>query len=125
MPSLRRCLEVLGIPPGASKEHIKQTYHDLVKVWHPDRFAHDTRLQAQAQEKLKEINEAYEALVSGRFAQERAFSKQAHAKEDRMMPVVSFLVLVTAIAILSLIFFTFGSSIEHPIHNQKVLRESA
>ena len=33
-----------------------------MKVWHPDRFGGDPRLQKKAQEKLKEINEAYEAV---------------------------------------------------------------
>lgn len=62
-----RCLELLGMKPGASVQEIKAAYRDLAKVWHPDRFAHDPRLQEKAQDKLKEINEAYEALISGRY----------------------------------------------------------
>jgi hypothetical protein len=62
-----RCLELLGMKPGASVQEIKAAYRDLAKVWHPDRFAHDPRLQQKAQDKLKEINEAYEALISGRY----------------------------------------------------------
>jgi curved DNA-binding protein CbpA len=34
----------------------------LVKQWHPDRFTHDWHSQSKAEEKLKEINEAYAAL---------------------------------------------------------------
>jgi curved DNA-binding protein CbpA len=62
-----RCLELLGLKPGASAQEIKAAYRDLAKVWHPDRFAHDARLQEKAQNKLKEINEAYEALLTGTF----------------------------------------------------------
>jgi hypothetical protein len=58
-----RCLELLGLKAGASAQEIKAAYRDMAKVWHPDRFAHDPRLQAKAQNKLKEINEAYEALT--------------------------------------------------------------
>jgi hypothetical protein len=63
---LLRCYEVLGVAPEATAEELKAAYRDLAKVWHPDRFAHDPRLQQKAQEKLKEINEAYEQLTSGR-----------------------------------------------------------
>lgn len=57
--------ELFGVSPGVSGPELKQAYHDLAKVWHPDRFSHDPRLQQKAQEKLKEINEAYEHLTSG------------------------------------------------------------
>ena len=56
---------LLGVAPGASASELKAAYRDLAKVWHPDRFAHDPRLQQKAQEKLKEINDAYERLASG------------------------------------------------------------
>lgn len=45
---------------------LKAAHRDLAKVWHPDRFQHDPRLQEKAQEKLKEINEAYDLLSSGK-----------------------------------------------------------
>ncbi len=54
--------QVLEIEPGASQDDIKQAYKDLAKVWHPDRFASDPRLQHKAEEKLKQINAAYEFL---------------------------------------------------------------
>jgi hypothetical protein len=57
--------DVLGVKPGISTQELKAVYRDLAKVWHPDRFGHDPRLQQKAQEKLKEINEAYEQIISG------------------------------------------------------------
>jgi hypothetical protein len=59
-----RAYEVLGVKPGVSDRELKAAHRDLAKVWHPDRFTHDPRLQQKAQEKLKEINEAYEQLIS-------------------------------------------------------------
>ena len=56
--------DVLGVKPGISDRELKAAHRDLTKVWHPDRFLHDPRLQEKAQEKLKEINEAYEQLLS-------------------------------------------------------------
>ena len=38
---------VLDLDPSASPAEVQQAYRDLVKVWHPDRFAHDSRLQRQ------------------------------------------------------------------------------
>jgi hypothetical protein len=69
-----RALRVLGLPPGSSQDDIKTAWRDLAKVWHPDRFQHDERLQTKAGENLGRINEAYESLrdydpdVSPKFA---------------------------------------------------------
>src|SRR4030095_8534284 len=64
MNNLNDYYQVLGLEKGASAEEIRQAYLDLAKVWHPDRFTHDPKLQQKAQEKLKEINNAYEILRS-------------------------------------------------------------
>jgi DnaJ-class molecular chaperone len=61
---IERCFDTLELKPGASREELEQGYRDLVNVWHPDRFNHNTRLQEKAQEKLKEINAAYEYIRS-------------------------------------------------------------
>ena len=63
MADINRCYEILEIEPGASLEEIKRAYRDLAFVWHPDRFAHNDRLQQKAQQRLTEINQAYEELV--------------------------------------------------------------
>jgi DnaJ domain len=65
-PDLSRAYELLGVKPGVSNRELKAAHRDLAKVWHPDRFLHDPRLQEKALQKLKEINEAYELLSSGR-----------------------------------------------------------
>lgn len=41
---------------------LKESYKDLVQVWHPDRFTHNPRLHHRAEEKIKLINLAYETL---------------------------------------------------------------
>ncbi|HEX8161089.1 MAG TPA: DnaJ domain-containing protein [Pyrinomonadaceae bacterium] len=79
--SRERCLEVLGLSAGASAQDFKAAYRDMAKVWHPDRFTHDPRLQQKAQEKLKEINDAYQQLLAGKFgsSRPRAADEQARA----------------------------------------------
>ncbi len=55
--------QIFGLTTQATLADIKSAYKDLAKVWHPDRFSNDPKLQLKAQEKLKEINEAYEFLL--------------------------------------------------------------
>ena len=62
MDDLGRSFFLLGVEPGATPEQIKEAWRDLVQVWHPDRFSGNDRLQQKAQEKLKDINQAYEKL---------------------------------------------------------------
>lgn len=59
---LRKCFEVLEVHQNATMEEVRQAYKDLVKVWHPDRFAEDPRLRVRAEKRLKEINMAYETI---------------------------------------------------------------
>src|ERR1700743_1234250 len=67
MDEISRCREVIGVKEGASLEEVKKAYRDLVQVWHPDRFANNERLQSKAQERLKEINGAYDYLMAQAF----------------------------------------------------------
>ncbi len=64
MNDISECYRILDLEPGATPEEIKRSYRELVKVWHPDRFRGDARLQAKAEEKLKRINYAYERLCA-------------------------------------------------------------
>jgi len=54
--------EVLGVKPGASQDEIKSAYRKLIKQYHPDKFI-DNPLKNLAEEKMIEINEAYESLT--------------------------------------------------------------
>jgi len=68
--------------PSASFGEVKAAYRDLVKVWHPDRFPHDPRLQHKAEEKLKELNTAYHHLQSF-YARSGYRSPQPNSRESK------------------------------------------
>lgn len=59
---MRNPYEVLEIKEGASEEEIKKAYRELVKKYHPDQYQ-DNPLSKLAEEKLREINEAYDYLM--------------------------------------------------------------
>ncbi|MGD2125066.1 MAG: DnaJ domain-containing protein [Desulfobacteraceae bacterium] len=61
---IQRCFKILELHRNASLDEAKQAYKDLVSIWHPDRFSSNPRLRQKAEEKLKEINTAYETVKS-------------------------------------------------------------
>ena len=61
----QKACDILGVTNTATNAELRSAYRDLAKVWHPDRWGHDLPLQARAQEKLKNINLAYDLLLSG------------------------------------------------------------
>lgn len=56
---MRDPYEVLGVPQGASDDEIKAAYRKLAKKYHPDLNGGS----AEAEAKMKEVNEAYTLLI--------------------------------------------------------------
>lgn len=59
---MRNPYEVLGINEGATEDQIKKAYRDLAKKFHPDQYGNNP-LKDLAEEKMREINEAYDTLM--------------------------------------------------------------
>lgn len=57
--------EILGVSRNDSDEKIKAAYRELAKKYHPDNYA-DNPLSDLADEKMKEINEAYDSIMNER-----------------------------------------------------------
>ena len=72
--------EVLNVSSAATDEEVKKAYRDLARKYHPDNY-HDNPLADLAQEKMKEINAAYDAIQkerSGRGASSGGYAQQSY-----------------------------------------------
>ncbi len=76
--------KVLNISPAASDDEVKHAYRELARKYHPDNY-HDNPLADLAQEKMKEINEAYDQIQKQRRGGSRSSgtsSRQSYASAN-------------------------------------------
>ena len=76
MAEKRDYYEVLGVQKGATKDQIKDAYRKLAMQYHPDR-----NKEAGAEEKFKEISEAYAVLSDDQKRQQ--YNQLGHAGFDQ------------------------------------------
>ena len=87
---------ILGVSRGASDKEIKRAYRNLSRRYHPDSFANSPRAEAEAAaEKFKQIQEAYNQIVSERSGQTsgnygyggygRNGAGQSYSEEDQQL----------------------------------------
>lgn len=83
--------KVLGISPDATDEEVKKAYRELARKYHPDNYAGNP-LADLVEEKMKEVNEAYDQIQkersssshnsSGRYYHQGSGSAEfAHVRE--------------------------------------------
>ncbi len=54
--------EVLGVDKNATDDEVKKAYHNLARKYHPDNYSSNPDMAELANEKMKEVNEAYEQI---------------------------------------------------------------
>jgi|GEM_PF-1448777 len=125
---MKNYYQILEIEPLATKEEIKEQYRLLCFAWHPDRFSTEKQKQ-KAEEKLKEINEAYSVLGKddAREKYDSAFDKENNkdfdshlqpslANQSRNKKFTSTAILITTVLVgIFFISFLRGNGQAEPI----------
>jgi len=78
MSTKRDYYEILGVPKGAGADEVKAAYRKLVMQHHPDRVPHEQKKEAE--EKFKEISEAYAVLSDPQ--KKKLYDQYGHAGID-------------------------------------------
>ena len=76
---MRDPYEVLGVSPDAGDDEIKKAYRELARKYHPDNYQNNP-LADLAEEKMKEINQAYDAITKSRSGGGSAYGSGSAAR---------------------------------------------
>lgn len=77
--------EILGVSPTATDDEIKRAYRELVRKYHPDKYR-DSDLADLANDKMKEINAAYEEIQKMRAGGSKQGGYQGNANGSSSNP---------------------------------------
>ena len=71
--------QILGVSEKATDDEVKKAYRDLARKYHPDNY-HDNPLADLAQEKMKEINAAYEEINRQRSGGSNGYGRSGYGR---------------------------------------------
>jgi DnaJ-like protein len=120
-------LRILELDERCTPEQVRATYRELVKAWHPDRFANDADLRAKADRRLQEINRAYAALqerakivdrppeegLRPHVATQRSETQSTSARRSLALLVITG--LVAGASVVGIVLIVVGSSQKAPV----------
>ena len=80
--------EILGVANSATEEQIEAAYRELAKKYHPDRYINNP-LADLAEEKMKEINWAYEELKKNRSSYSKSNQSGSYANFNQVRTLIN------------------------------------
>ena len=73
---------ILGVKYDATDDEIKEAYRNLVRKYHPDNYTDDNPLKDLANEKMQEVNEAYDEIQRMREEKGSAANGQSYQQSN-------------------------------------------
>lgn len=74
--------KVLGVTPQTSDDDVKRAYRELARKYHPDNYAGNP-LADLAEERMKEINAAYDMIMDERKGKHSSTEQQQYYNNNR------------------------------------------
>jgi DnaJ domain len=84
---LEECFELFDLDRSCTPEQVRQAHRDLAHVWHPDRFGDNPRLRRKAEDKLKEINAAYDRIMRAIASYPPPAASRSESTAHRDVPI--------------------------------------
>lgn len=63
---MRDPYEILGVDKNATEEQVKNAYREMARKYHPDNFGDNPTAAEMANDKMQEINKAYDQIIENR-----------------------------------------------------------
>lgn len=73
--------KILGVSPEATDEEIKKAYRELARKYHPDNYVNNP-LADLVEEKMKEINEAYDYIIKHRSEAKKGTASNGYSQNN-------------------------------------------